>query len=283
MSTIESMNTMDSSTLETKKKRKKRSRNKQKSHEPSSNESGTGTPASTSCTCTRTTDEAGSDGPPIKNKNKRRKQTTKPLNGLVVAVSTQEKKNINHDANSKDENSDETANNDDDVLSIDGSKMSYREVCSLCERLGASTSSQVHKRVVAVICNKSAILQCTQRVRKALKRHIMLIDVKWLLACEKEGSQVDYESYLLTDLAKDVVANRKRIEDEKAQSGPDTGVDVQDESDEEILNNTSIGWSEPVALDCCCVCHDDDRDDCKWCCGDVKCNIILRKLAEAKT
>ena len=88
---------------------------------------------------------------------------------------------------------------------------------------------------------------------------------------------MDHKDFLLTDLAKEVAAKRKIVEDERARESS-LGVDVQDESDEEVLK-TDVGWSEPVSLDCCCVCHDDDRDDCKWCCGENMCNVNLRKLA----
>lgn len=236
---------MDPKSTEDKKKKRKRKHDRTKTRE-SKSENSTGT-------TTATTSSSAADG------TKRRKRKSNPLNGLILAISTLENKSPDPDP---DSNTGST---------------SYKEVCSLCETLGASTTAQVHKRVFAVICNKSAILQSTQRVRKALKKYIIIIDVEWLFKCQQEGMRVDHEDYLLTDLAKEVVAKRKLVEDNRNKDA----VDVQDESDEELLN-TNVGWSEPVSLDCCCVCHDDDRDDCKWCCGEEKCNIILKKLANAE-
>ena len=205
---------------------------------------------------------------------KRRKRKSNPLNGLTLAVSTSE---------SKKESDSNTAQDD---ASPNGSEVSsYKEVCSVCEELGASHTAQVHQRVFALISNKSAVLQCTQRVRKALKKYITIIDVQWLLRCKEEGRRVDHQDYLLNDLAKEVAAGKKTnsVEEKSSKclrvSIGTSEVDVQDESDDEILN-AHAGWSEPVSLDCCCVCHDDDRDDCKWCCGEVKCNVILRKLRD---
>lgn len=234
---------MDAKSTEDKKKKRKRKHDRTKTRESKSENS--------TSTTTATTSSSAADG------TKRRKRKSNPLNGLILAISTLENKSPDPDPNT--------------------GSTSYKEVCSLCETLGASTTAQVHKRVFAVICNKSAILQSTQRVRKALKKYIIIIDVEWLFKCQQEGMRVDHEDYLLTDLAKEVVAKRKLVEDNRNKDA----VDVQDESDEEILN-TNVGWSEPVSLDCCCVCHDDDRDDCKWCCGEEKCNIILKKLANAE-
>jgi len=192
--------------------------------------------------------------PPDESKapEKRRKRKSNPLNGLILAISTSENK---------------------EKGSKDSAQLTYKEACALSEELGASTTAQVHKRVFAVICNKSAVMQATQRVRKAVKQYTMIVDVEWLLKCKEEGQRVDHEEYLLTELAKEVVKGKKTNIEQNT-------VDVKDESDEEIMN-ADAGWSEPVSVGCCCVCHDDDRDDCKWCCVEGgECNVILQKLGK---
>ena len=242
--------------------------------------------------------------PPIENKEKKQQQikqakknhlhshlgtdqrkTRKVLNGLTLAISTLECKQ-SHNANDNDNDNDNDSNSNSNSK-IDNKKeeITYKKACGIAEELGAVTTAQVHNRVFAVICNKSAIQQSTQRVRKALKKCIPLIDIQWLLKCQETRQRVAHEDYLLTNEANLVVVRREKIAKDalvarisNSNSNHNSNeVDVEDESDDEILN-ASIGWSEPVSLDCCCVCHDDDRDDCKWCSGEEKCNVILKKF-----
>jgi hypothetical protein len=221
----------------------------------------------------------------VRTNNENTKKKIKVLNGLTLAITIS---SSHHDKESIPSN----IHNDKDCMSPvskeEETAMTYKKACSIAEDLGAKTTAQVHNRVFAVICNESAIQQSTQRVRKALKKCIPLIHVKWLQECKEKGNRVDIEEYLLTDDAQVVVANREQIAQDLLTANASTKVnandssfckevDVMDESDEEIIN-AHLGWSEPISLDCCCVCHDDDRDDCKWCSGDEKCNIIRMKL-----
>lgn len=238
---------MDTDSAELKKRNRKRTRTKKESKSE------------------KRTDDTAVAGKNGLDNTKSKKIKSNPLNGLVLAISTLESNGSAF--NSKSGTSSEIT--------------SYKKVCSLCEMLGASITGQVHKKVFAVICNKSAILQLTQRVRKALKKFILIIDVEWIFRCKREGLRVAHEEYLLIDLAKEVVAKRQIVEDSIEKRN--VGVAVKHESDEELLMNTDVGWSEPVSLDCCCVCHDDDRDDCKWCCGEVRCNVISKKLSMIKS
>jgi hypothetical protein len=186
-----------------------------------------------------------------KGDNKRTKKSSKPLNGLILAISTQESKSGRVDGDSPD--------------------LSYKEVSSLCEKLGAIVSAQVSKKVFAVICNKSAVRQSTQRVRKALKKYTAIVDIEWLQKCEEEGEKVDHSPFSLTSLARDVSAGREQLV--KKSSNADE-VHVEFESDEDILKS-DIGWSEPVSFGCSCVCHDDGRTDCPWC---INCSVTIARL-----
>lgn len=190
----------------------------------------------------------------IAPKNAQKKQKN-PLNGIILAITTCE-------------------GNDTDAPSTQ-KEFTYKEACKFAQSMGASTTAQVHNRVYAVVCNKSAVYQSTQRVRKALKKNIPIIDIQWLLECQKERKRVDPMNFVLTDEAKELANKRQEIQESKAREVKE--VDVADESDEEALQNAN-GWSEPVQYGCCCVCHDDDRDDCKWCSGEEKCSVIQKKL-----
>ncbi len=122
----------------------------------------------------------------------------------------------------------------------------------------------MHKKVFAVICNRSAVNQLTQRVRKAIKKGFThLIDVEWIKQCKLEAQCVNHEQYLLTEIAKDLIEKRSHI-----MKAIETHNTTEKEHDEDI------GWTEPISLDCCCVCHEDGRDDCEWC---VDCAVTRAK------
>uniref|UniRef100_A0A7S4N7H1 BRCT domain-containing protein n=1 Tax=Odontella aurita TaxID=265563 RepID=A0A7S4N7H1_9STRA len=182
----------------------------------------------------------------------------KPLNGLTVAVSTLDIRGSRHTSD------------------LD----SYRHVTSECLSAGASVTSQVHKRVYAVICNKSAVSQLTQRVRKALKRNILLIDTRWLRECVERGERVDHDAFLLNEMAEEAVRNRHSCV-------VSNGVDVDNENtikgdgyqgivdnEKEFCIKDCAGWTEPKNLDCCCVCHENGNLNCEWC---TSCNVTLAR------
>ena len=112
----------------------------------------------------------------------------KPLNGIILAVSTLDVKGKRHYLGNS----------------------SYREVSSACTALRATVTAQVHNRVFALICNESAVLSLTQRVRKLVvkKKHI-IIDVQRIRKCEKLGSRVCYKEYLLNDLATNATESKQ--------------------------------------------------------------------------
>jgi len=166
----------------------------------------------------------------------------KPLNGLILAVSTLDVKGERHSSGNS----------------------SYREVSSACTALGATVTAQVHNRVFALICNESAVLNLTQRVRKSVKKKHIIIDVQWIRKCEKLGSRVCYEEYLLNDLATNATES-------KQLKSKTTQLECQEDDIQQLATDPDAGWSKPVSLDCCCVCHDTGRE-CHWC---LDCNVTL--------
>ena len=185
----------------------------------------------------------------------RKKQKLKPLNGLIVAVSTLDVKGERHSE----------------------SDSSYRTVREECIGLGASVTAQVHKRVFAVICNRSAVRNMTQRVRKALKRKtVLLIDFEWIRECKLQASRVSYDKYNLYDMAQKIV-EESQVSRNLAKVKSESDVNVSSLDSDEAILRISSGWTEPVSLSCCCVCHETDRDDCKWC---VSCPVTLSKKAK---
>lgn len=170
-------------------------------------------------------DDDGESSPvPIAKKQKQ----AQPLRGVILSVSTL-----------KDGQSDDKG---------DG----YNEVCKLSKDMGAQVTGQVSKRVQLLLCTRSAVDKATQRVRKAYKKKIPVVDVAWLEACREAGGSVDTSSFRLDELAKDAIAKRERS--------------LGDEADPAAEVPPDAGWTESVSYGCSCVCHENGAGkDCQWC------------------
>ena len=154
-----------------------------------------------------------------------------PLNGMIVAVSTLDVKGQSHA----------------------DSQSSYKAVAELCESLGATITGQLHRRVSCLVCNQTAVNNATQRVRKAVKKSVPLVDVAWVRQCREQQKRVDLERFRLDDVAGKVIDSRVV---------KDSEITVTYAEADELPAN---GWSEPASLGCCCVCHENGDDKCPWC------------------
>ena len=162
---------------------------------------------------------------------------SRPLNGITIAISTL---NTGTQHEKKED--------------------SYKYIVNECKAAGACVSGQVGKKVFAVVCNRSAVLQCTQRVRKAVKKNVMLVDIEWVRQSVIHGKRLDCDDYLLDDLANEAVLSRKDDTPTTAGSGNDV-IDIV----EDVNAIPASAWSEPVSYGCCCVCHENGDKNCKWC------------------
>lgn len=190
--------------------------------------------------------------------------------------------------------------------------LTYKQACTMAQELGATVSAQVHNKVHAVLCQfqdssscwtttntthsrssddtsscdtPSHVLSVTQRMKKALKKSIPIWDLQWLVKIHKCHEWIDPEPFFnVTQLVRENVRRQEQnVKDDITSAEGPREVDVQDESEEEYLNTVETGWSEPISLDCCCVCHDDDREDCPWCFqGDTKCSVFLKKSKQGE-
>jgi hypothetical protein len=170
----------------------------------------------------------------------KRKNSRKPLNGMVLSVSTFSDKNGEGD-------------------------VSFNSVGDTCKAMGAVVTSQISKRVQLLICTPSAVKQATQRVRKAFKKNVPIVGIDWLEACKNEGENMPLEDFLLDEDVNDAIENRAtNLNKEKSGEEPCDDALLKLKSEEEP--GEGAGWSEPKALGCCCVCHENGSEkDCKWC------------------
>mmetsp|Transcript_16179 Transcript_16179/g.24729 ORF Transcript_16179/g.24729 Transcript_16179/m.24729 type:complete len:225 (-) Transcript_16179:553-1227(-) len=167
------------------------------------------------------------------------------LSGLTLAISTLDVKGQKH---SKPENS-------------------YKKISKAAKRLGAKVTGQVHKRVSVLLCTNTSLEKATQRVRKARQYNIPLVDVLWLHECERRKSRVDWNDYEFKNGDTCTHSRSKKVSNHSS-------IMSDFNSDNEDISET--GWSEGVALGCCCVCHENQDPDCPWC-VDCSINVAKRK------
>lgn len=132
--------------------------------------------------------------------------------------------------------------------------ISYKTVYEECRHAGAIVVRQVHRRVDALICSQSAVLNCTQRVRKALKFGIAIVDVAWIRNCLKMKQLLEFAPFSLNDLAENAATLRICAANSREEKNHVPCVDT--------VTKFTNGTTD---LGCCCVCHDFGKDDCEWC------------------
>jgi hypothetical protein len=200
------------------KKRKK----KRRSVESSDNEK------QNSSTNAQDSEKADDDAP------SKRLKRSRPLAGKVIAVSTLAES------------------------SAESSPENFSNVMNLCKEAGAKNSNQVHKKTFCLVASESAVAGETQRVRKAWKKGIPVVDVAWVRQCVEDGCLRPFGEFLI---GSDPSTRKRKVG--KAVTEQDWVASVKD--DDNPLQEG--GWSEGVELGCCCSCHDTHTGvtDCEWC------------------
>ena len=203
--------------------------------------------------------------PSNNNKNKKRKASSTsepstgkkqqknalPLKGMTLSVSTLKEGTTKPTTS----NTSRRAGQDDkdDVCPDEGATAGYQQVCQSCHELGAQVTNQVSQRVHVLLCTQSAVESSTQRVRKAYKKKIPIVDVAWLEACQREGKAVDMGPFRWDAQAKAAIELRREKNHLKDGEPP-----------AEV--NPNAGWTEGVSFGCSCICHENGSEkDCPWC------------------
>jgi len=189
------------------------------------------------------------------------------FNGLILAISTLESKQTNTTSSSA------TTINTSSIMNNKTLKQTLKSH-------GATISPQVHKKVHYLIATDSAIQNLTQRVRQAYKRNVDIVNVNWIDECIKKNttkkcSRVDVEIYLCNELVETLIDEKEREKKKQNSNREDDG------NTSDIPAEDTNGWSTPIELDCCCVCHENGDDNCPWCTGpENTCNLTLARLAK---
>ena len=123
---------------------------------------------------------------------------------------------------------------------------SFASVRSRAEALGGTYSATVHRNVNVLLASAGAVERKTQRVRKAAKLGVAVVDAApFLDACE--AGEFDADAHAL------------RVADADADGGGGKAVDLNDEA----------CWVGSSKYDggCSCACHDVPGAPpfCEWC------------------
>ncbi|KAL3788894.1 hypothetical protein HJC23_002648 [Cyclotella cryptica] len=191
------------------------------------------------------------------------------FNGLIFAISTLE--------------STKTTDVITEASNADGNEESaeiynnFKTLTNVLKTYGAAISPQVHKRVHYLVSTRHAVNNLTQRVRQALKRNVDIVDASWIKECVKRGARVETKVYLLNSLAMGLMSIKEKEKSEATRADDSEKRNKHPSKDgyeSYIPDASNTGWSSPIQLDCCCVCHENGDDNCPWC---TECNLTLAK------
>lgn len=148
---------------------------------------------------------------------------------------------------------------------------SYNQLHDMCTVVGAKVSSQVHKKVHALVASPEAVEQpATQRVRKAWKLGVPVVRIDWLSDCLKSQSFIPIQQANIYPVPPKVVVSKtdgKNIEEHPAKKQKRRPTIPRSESKE--LTFLSSNHTRQLDLGCCCICHDSVPEnvatDCPWC------------------
>ena len=183
----------------------------------------------------------------------------KLFNGLTLAISINQNNNMQ--------------TTDGDVSIMSTNQKSLKQTLKLH---GATISPQIHKRVHYLVCSNTAIQNITRPVRQAYKRNVDIVNVDWVNACITMNTRVNVDDYICNDLVGKLIDEKEKEKNQRSESGID---DVH--NNDALPDEETTGWSTPIQLDCCCVCHENGDFKCPWCTGgEQSCNLTLARLAK---
>jgi hypothetical protein len=127
---------------------------------------------------------------------------------------------------------------------------SFAEVTARCAALGGKYSATVHKKVAVLLATPGAVERRTQRVRKAAKLGVAIVDAaSYLRACDG-GRRPDAADHAL-----------------RPADGAAPAVEPPAACPKAVDINSDAYWAGAVTYDggCSCACHDEGKASCEWC------------------
>lgn len=199
------------------------------------------------------------------------------FDGMLVAVS-----NFNSTSETEEEARGGSTSIAHDVPDVGNQEhYSYKGIAQRLRTGGAKVSSQVHKRIHALIASNVTSYNhreytltarstpiLTQRIRKALKFNIPIVDVSWVEDSMNKGQRLDMQPYLFN---RNAVTIDTQMATKRAQAHakePRTSNQDSPENDQSGgSTTTNKNTNSSISLGCCCACHDCENAvyDCPWC------------------
>jgi hypothetical protein len=139
----------------------------------------------------------------------------------------------------------------------------FTHVMNLLKEAGAKPCNQVHKKTFCLVASESAVAGETQRVRKAWKKGIPVVDVAWVRKCVEDACLRPFGEFLV---GPDSSKRKTKVGKTKPAPKDRDASCVKDDADP----LREAGWSKSVDLGCCCSCHETGVTDCEWC---VECSV----------
>ena len=127
---------------------------------------------------------------------------------------------------------------------------SFADVTARCAALGGKYSATVHKKVAVLLATPGAVERRTQRVRKAAKLGVAIVDAaSYLRACDG-GRRPDAADHAL-----------------RPADGAAPAVEPPAACPKAVDINSDAYWAGAVTYDggCSCACHDEGKASCEWC------------------
>ena len=127
---------------------------------------------------------------------------------------------------------------------------SFADVAARCAALGGKYSATVHKKVAVLLATPGAVERRTQRVRKAAKLGVAIVDAaSYLRACDG-GRRPDAADHAL-----------------RPADGAAPAVEPPAACPKAVDINSDAYWAGAVTYDggCSCACHDEGKASCEWC------------------
>mmetsp|Transcript_8746 Transcript_8746/g.19241 ORF Transcript_8746/g.19241 Transcript_8746/m.19241 type:complete len:262 (-) Transcript_8746:439-1224(-) len=215
-----------------------------------------------------------------------RSRSLSKKNGICVSVSAHQNQQVGNTRLHLKEVKKDPSISPNTISAPDVEQWSYNEITSCLRSYfhdQISISPQVHRRVSFLLCTVSAVRARSQRVRKAMKLGIPLLDVEWVFGKGGKDSKMKKiksvdewklgtDGIIIPEDHIDGIAGGKEKKEEKAYLLSSVKVcKVKDSilgTETKMIDedNQTKGWSEPKSLGCCCVCHENGTTaSCPWC------------------
>lgn len=126
----------------------------------------------------------------------------------------------------------------------------FADVTARCAALGGTYCATVHKNCAFLFATQGAVGRKTQRVRRAIKCKVPIVNLEYLSACESTGLRPETADF---ELSVEIVEMTSGANEKSATQRPDI--------------DSNAYWAGSTHYDggCSCACHDDGKASCEWC------------------